>query len=224
MQIKDNKIFLLLKVKIPSKKEKTKTQKVLGVDLGMKYAAYLATNNSKEHKPLGDGEFVLWKVRNILEYKKRNAQRNSKFNKNGKGRKQKLKYLDQFKAKNKNFRDTFNHRISKEIIDHAIKWECDKINVEDLQLDNKEGKNSRILRNWAYFDLLDKIKYKCKNHGIKFEKVDPRYTSQKCNICGEMGKREKQEEFICQNPNCVQYDIKINADHNAALNIAKAKK
>ena len=54
--------------------------------------------------------------------------------------------------------------------------------------------------------------------------IDPAYTSQTCSYCGERGERKKQEEFVCTNPQCKRRGEKINADFNAARNIAMSKK
>ena len=45
------------------------------------------------------------------------------------------------------------------------------------------------------------------------------YTSQKCSRCGHIDKenRQTQEKFVC-----TQCDFELNADHNAAINIARA--
>ena len=54
--------------------------------------------------------------------------------------------------------------------------------------------------------------------------IAPAYTSQTCSWCGERGIRESTS-FSCQNPNCKQYgNTKIDADYNAARNIARSNK
>jgi IS605 OrfB family transposase len=222
IQIIDNEIFLLLTIKQFNIENKILDKnKVLGVDLGIKCAAYIATNNSLERQQIGSKEFVLLKTKLQIEKDKRLLQRNSIFSKSGHGRTRKLQKLNDFKEYEKNFRNTFNHQISSEIISHAIKWNCGQINVEDLSAIPLEEKNKRILRNWAYFDLLNKIEYKAKKNGINFLKVNPAYTSQICNVCGKKGERIKQDTFICINQDCKFHDKPINADYNAAINIAK---
>lgn len=223
IQLKDKKIYFLLVVKIPQEEHKLDPEKILGVDLGVKYAAYIATNNSKESKGLGDENFYLIKRKIAIDKMKKKSQKNSTLNRGGKGRKRKLQKIYQFKEKDKNFRNNFNHKISKEIINHALNWKCGRINVENLSFSNGEN-NNRLLRYWAYFDLLTKIEYKCNQHGIIFKKINPKYTSQKCHVCGEIGERKEQANFICLNPNCTQHNKIINADYNAAINIAKAEK
>ncbi len=225
IQIIDNEIFLLLSIKQFNINENKALDlnKILGVDLGIKCAAYVATNNLNERKQIGEKKFVLMKTKLAIEKDKRTLQKNSIFSKSGHGQKRKIQKLNEFRKYEKNFRNTFNHQISSEIIKCALDYNCGQINVEDLSQIPLKEKNNRILRNWAYFDLLSKIEYKAKMNGISFHKINPAYTSQTCNVCGKKGERKKQDTFICTNPNCSNFNIPINADYNAALNIAKYK-
>lgn len=222
IQIVDNEIYLLMSFKqFVEPIKNLDPNKVLGVDLGLKFAAYVATNNTNERKPIADKEFALTEVRKRIEKDRRIAQKNSIFAKSGHGRKRKLKALNNRRECERNYRDYFNHEVSKNIINTAIKYGCGKINVEDLSKIPLKIKNKKVLRYWSYFDLLTKIEYKAGIAGIEFEKVNPAYTSQICSKCGEIGKRPRQETFICTNPKCGLFEKKINADANAAVNIAK---
>lgn len=101
------------------------------------------------------------------------------------------------------FRETFNHKYSRYVID-----------MEDLK---GISKDSLFLKNWTYYDLQQKIEYKAKELGIEVVYINPRYTSQRCNKCGCIHEenRENQETFHCKT--C---GFKTNADFNAARNIA----
>jgi DNA replicative helicase MCM subunit Mcm2 (Cdc46/Mcm family) len=65
------------------------------------------------------------------------------------------------------------------------------------------------------------IEYKAKREGIKVVKIAPYLTSRTCSTCGhyEPRKRVDQAEFVCKG--CGE---KMNADFNAALNIARSEK
>ena len=102
---------------------------------------------------------------------------------------------------------------------------------------NGEVKDDRkfLLRNWSYFELQQLIEYKALAAGIEVRYVDPYHTSQICSFCGhyEPDQRSDQPHFICKNPECEKGKGKklkdgsyegINADWNAARNIAKSEK
>ena len=59
--------------------------------------------------------------------------------------------------------------------------------------------------------------------GINVKYVNPAYTSQTCHHCGERGDRSERDFFVCTNENCICYNNRIDADWNAAVNIAKSK-
>lgn len=124
-----------------------------------------------------------------------------------------LKPLDHLSSKVENFKDLTNHRYSKYIVDLAVKYGAGTIQMEDL---SGISKRDSFLATWSYYDLQDKIKYKAEMQGIKFVKVAPRYTSQRCYHCGviDESNRKSQATFECNN--CGH---KRNADYNAAENL-----
>lgn len=83
------------------------------------------------------------------------------------------------------------------------------------QVAQKRGLNRSITQqSWGlFFELLE---YKVIARGGKFVKVDPRHTSQTCNICGHVSKenRKTQAKFVCTACGHI-----ANSDVNAALNI-----
>lgn len=117
------------------------------------------------------------------------------------------------------YKDTYNHKISKYIVDFALRHRAGTIQMEDLS--GFSGEQSEIfLKNWTYHDLQSKIAYKCEEKGIKFVLVDPKYTSKRCSYCGCIDNdnrdcKTKQDRF-----ECVVCGFKENADINAARNIS----
>lgn len=83
------------------------------------------------------------------------------------------------------------------------------------QVAQKRGLNRSITQqSWGLF--FEMLEYKVIARGGKFVKVDPRHTSQTCNVCGHVSSenRLKQEKFVCK-----ACGHRANADVNAAKNI-----
>lgn len=225
---KNTKLFLLLSMDIPESKKELDANLVLGIDLGINFPIYYATNGNEYLKGhIGDKDSFL-NERMVFQRRFRELQR-LQCTQGGKGRKKKLEPLEKLREKERNWVKTKNHIFSREVIKCALKVGAGTIHLEKLTNIGK-GNNGDIidskkfiLRNWSYYELQTMIEYKAKMEGIKVEYVSPAYTSQTCSCCGERGEREEQAVFKCLNPSCSEYLKEINADYNAARNIAKSK-
>lgn len=216
---RNNNLILNLNLDIPyNPKNETVEGRTLGVDLGIKYPAYMCLNDDtykREH--IGSIDDFL-RIREQMQDRRRKLQHDLKFIKGGKGRKKKTQALDRLRDKEKNFATTYNHMISKNVVEFAKKNQCEYINMEKL---TKDGFNNKILRNWSYYQLQQYIEYKAEREGIQVRYIDPVYTSQTCARCGHIDKenRQTQEKFIC-----TKCGFELNADHNASINIARSDK
>ena len=199
---KNNNLILNLNLNIPNKESIDFVEgRVLGVDLGIKYPAYMCLNDDtykREHLGSAD-DFI--RIREQMQ-----------------SRRKKLQALDKLKEKERNFAKTYNHMISKNVVEFAKKNKCEYIHLEKL---SKEGFEDSILRNWSYYELQNMIEYKSEREGIKVRYVNPAYTSQTCSRCTNTDKenRQTQEKF-----KCTKCGFELNADHNAAINIARSNK
>ncbi len=226
---KNTRIFLLLSIDIPAKKQVLDKDVVLGVDLGIKCPLYLAINKDDNFKmQIGDIEHF-HNQRTMFQKRFKSLQK-LMCTQGGHGRKKKLEPLEKLKEKERNWVHTQNHVYSREVIKQALKQNAGTIHIESLK-DFGKGKDGYVkdeykylLRYWSYYELQSMIEYKAKLEGIEVKYIDPAYTSQTCSYCGERGERKKQEEFVCTNPQCKRRGEKINADFNAARNIAMSKK
>ena len=223
---KNTKFFLLLCVDIPAQKNNLDPNKVLGIDLGINFPIYYATNkegNVKGH--IGDRDSFL---KQRLAFQRRyKALQSVTCTSGGRGRKKKLQPLESLRSKERAWTKHMNHLYSREIIKTAQKLRAGTIHMEELtgigkDKDGKvEERRQFILRNWSYFELQTMIQNKAKMAGITVKKIPPAYTSQTCSCCGEKGERKEQAHFKCLNPLCSMFDKDVNADYNAARNIAK---
>ena len=226
---RNTRIFLLLSIDIPAKKQVLDKDVVLGVDLGIKCPLYLAINKNDNFK-MQIGDIEHFHNQRTMFHKRFKSLQKLMCTQGGHGRKKKLEPLEKLKEKERNWVHTQNHVYSREVIKQALKQNAGTIHMESLK-DFGKGKEGYVkdeykylLRYWSYYELQSMIAYKAKLEGIEVKYIDPAYTSQTCSYCGERGERKKQEEFVCTNPQCKRRGEKINADFNAARNIAMSKK
>jgi putative transposase len=123
------------------------------------------------------------------------------------------RHLRRLSGRERRFQADVNHRIAKEL----VASDAPVLALEELHVrkEKRRGRSfNRRLGGWAYGQLLDFVAYKAQERGKRVVLVDPAYTSQDCSQCGARGQR-KGSEFAC--PSC---DLRLNADLNAARNIA----
>lgn len=137
--------------------------------------------------------------------------------KGGRGRKHKLKAMDRFAEYESNWVKTQNHKISKRIIDFAIKNNAGTIKLELLDGFGAEHKDNIVLKNWTYYQLGEMIQYKAKREGITVLHIDPYHTSKTCAECGKVHNIDtKVRKIECECGNSYE------RDYNAAVNIARS--
>ncbi|GEM_PF-3214135 len=227
------KWYLRLCFKINEGKIKLDKNKALGVDSGFKNPLVYGIADTPIRGIIGDGDII---TKRRIAYKKRWNIVQRSLSHNGKGscghgRKRKLMPLKKLEKAFQNFKETQNHQWAKEIINVAIRERCGIIRMEDLSSIAEDKKDSFVGMNWAYYNLMNKIEYKCKKFGIEFQKVKPAETSQRCSKCGHISEENRPKDergwgyFCCvecgfdrlgEEPR-VQKNI---ADYNAAYNIS----
>lgn len=214
IQIDGKSIILNLTLQIPIQEIELDESTVVGVDLGIAVPAVCALNNNDYiRKSIGCvDDFV--RIRTKIQAQKRRLQKSLKYSNGGHGRKKKLAPLNKFSKYERNWVKTYNHMVSKNVIEFAVKNKAKYINLEDLSGYNS---NDFILRNWSYYSLQQQIVYKANMYGIEVRFINPYHTSQTCSCCGhwEEGQRIDQAHFKCK-----KCGNEMNADFNAARNIA----
>lgn len=81
------------------------------------------------------------------------------------------------------------------------------------QVAQKAGLNRVILaQGWSLF--LARLEHKAAG---RVRLVDPKYTSRRCSVCGHTASENRESQAIFR---CVACGFVLNADHNAAINIA----
>jgi IS605 OrfB family transposase len=176
--------------------------KVLGIDRGIVNIAVTSNNRFFNSKA----------VKNVrAKYAFLRAKLQSKGTKSAK------KLLKKISIKEQRFVSEVNHCISKDIV--AMPF--DIFAIEDLTSIRVQSRTrgidfTRKLNNWAFYELDQFIRYKSEAMGKSVVTIDPRYTSQKCSVCGHIHKGNRNGHSF----KCVKCGFNIHADLNAARNIA----
>ena len=224
IQKKNGKFYLLLVLQQEVEQPNLDKNRVMGIDLGMDIPAYIAMEFKPEWGRAFGNKKELLDFKTKIQKLKNSEKHKSVYARGGHGRKRKLKNnrLEALRNRESNFAKTYNHTLSKQIIDYAIKNEVGTIRME--KLDGKSFKDQKMLGNWTYYMLQQMIQTKGEAKGIIIEYVNPAYTSSVCSTCDyhkaefKLGNRDGKDgrQFHCSN--C---GMKLNSDHNAAINIAR---
>lgn len=193
---------------------------VLGIDLGWVVPAYAGFNTGKVRQQFGDSE-QLQRFKTQIKSRRRKISSKRNEMKNGHGKNRSMQALIALQKKESNFVKSYNHTISKNIIDFCLKNKCGVINMEALTSGVK--KNKFLTEYWSYYQLQNMIEYKAKEYGISVKYVNPRNTSKMCSKCGHVSdnNRVTRDKFVCEE---CGYGSKhfVHADYNAAINIARS--
>jgi len=77
--------------------------------------------------------------------------------------------------------------------------------------------DGKKFQQWAFRALQEQVAYKAEGHGIVVETVEPSYTSQQCSKCGcTLEENRDGQRFAC-----LDCSYSVNADYNAAKNVAR---
>ena len=206
----------------------TKTDKVLGCDLGRTDICTTSEGESWSGKQITDKRNHYAKLRAVIQKKASKGTRSS--------RRRCRQLLARLSGKEKRFQKHINHEISRQLVNNAV-TDKQAIAIEDLtgirERTNKKLRNAvarlssavqrqngarprsrkdkRLGNNWAFYQLRQFLTYKCVLAGVKLILVNPAWTSQTCYKCHVIGDR-KGKKFACNN--C---ENKCDADYNWTL-------
>lgn len=206
----NNKWYCLLSINVKEHKPK-KFKKCIGVDLGIAKTAVVSDWKGRDTK-FFDGEPYRFKKNHYRELRRKLQSKIKEGNV--------YKLLNKISKKEENWVTNENHRISREIVEIAIK------NKRSIALEKLTGivkrlkvnkKTRTMLKGWSFNQLANFIEYKAKLAGITVVYIDPRGTSKTCPKCQYCyrGNRRTQSVFKCR-----QCNYESNADRVGAMNIA----
>jgi IS605 OrfB family transposase len=133
----------------------------------------------------------------------------------------------------KNFRKELANKVSNYLANNF-----ERIKFEDVQISKmtravkktkdgsprknvaaKSGLNREMLR-LGFSNIVSLTEWKALNLGGRVERVNPKYTSQRCSCCKEVN---KESRISRDRYHCVSCGFKLDADENAARNIYARK-
>lgn len=164
LQIVKGKLFLLLALELPKKDHQLKDHIIAEASLSVEHP--ITVQIHKEQFQIGNKEEFLYR-RMAIQAARHRIQKAAAFNQGGKGRKKKLKSLEQFNEKEKRYVDSRLHLYSRRLIDTCVKSQAGTLLL--VNQTNKEEiaqEDEFLLRNWSYYGLVEKIKYKADMAGI----------------------------------------------------------
>lgn len=177
----------------------------IGLDVGLASFVTMSSGASIEHPK------YFYKLKETLRVQQRKLSRKKK---GGKNREKQKLVVAKLYNKISNQRADFIHKLTTEIIKTNQVICLEKLNIKGMI---KSNLSARIGDSgWGLF--RQHLKYKSELYGRELLSVNPKYTSQQCNVCQfiSSGNRTSQSSFKCLN--CGHLD---NADINAAKNILR---
>jgi IS605 OrfB family transposase len=209
---RQGKLYLLCTIDMPDAAPITLCD-ILGVDLGVVNLATTSDGTTHSGKQIDTCRTRYARRRQQLQRAAHLAQMEGKRPKNIRRALQRMAHHEA------GFRRDVNHRISKKLVADA-KGTDRGIALEDLQDMRGRTRFRRQQRarmsGWAFAQLRSFIEYKARLAGVPVIVVNPWHTSQGCNVCGHIARRNRpsQAHFSCR-----RCGYTTNADFNAALNI-----
>ena len=182
---------------------------VVGIDRGINFI--VATYDSHHKSGFVSGKFIKQKRAKFKQLRRELQVRQTP------SARHRLKAIGQ--RENRWMQDV-NHQVSKALVKNNPKHTL--FVLEDLSgvrnaTERVRTKDRYVSVSWSFYDLEQKLIYKAKQNQSTVIKVDPRYTSQCCPICGHIEKANRNKKmhlFTCKN--C---GYKSNDDRIGAMNL-----
>ena len=176
-----------------------KTDKTVGIDMGLETLAYLSDGTKVENvRPSRRAAHKLRRCQRALARCKKGSKRRAKVK----------SQVTKCHAKIANTRETYLHQVSAKLV-----RENDTIVIEDLNVKGMAaGMLAKSVNDASWGKLRQFLEYKAENAGKQLVAVDPRYTSQTCPECGTIKKKT-----LAQRKHECECGCSMNRDHAAAI-------
>ena len=182
---------------------------IVGIDRGINFV--VATYNSKHISDFVNGRIIKQKRANYSKLRKELQMRQTP------SARRRLKAIG---SRENRWMQDVNHCVSKALVKANPKHTL--FVLEDLSgvrnvTERVKTKDRYVSVSWSFYDLEQKLIYKAKQNQSIVIKVDPRYTSQRCPMCGHIEKanRNKKTHLF----SCKSCGYKSNDDRVGAMNL-----
>ncbi|WP_314060343.1 hypothetical protein [Empedobacter brevis] len=165
IKLEKGKIFWLALVEIKKDNNQLQPEIVAEASLSLEYP--LVVKIGKSRLAIGTKEEFLYR-RLAIQASRKRIQVGVSYAKSGKGRTKKLKALDKMSQLERNYVNHRLHVYSRKLIDFCINNKAGTLIL--LNQEEKIGiakEDEFVLRNWSYYELMTKIKYKADKAGIE---------------------------------------------------------
>ena len=179
---------------------------VVGIDRGINFV--VATYDSKHKSGFVRGKVIKQKRAHYLKLRKELQMRQTP------SARRRLKAIG---SRENRWMQDVNHCVSKALVDNNPKHTLFVLeNLTGIRnaTERVKTKDRYVTVSWAFYDLEQKLMYKAKQHQSTVIKVDPRYTSQCCPVCGHIEKANRNKKihlFTCKNCGYRSNDDRIGA-------------
>ena len=182
---------------------------IVGIDRGINFV--VATYNSKHRSDFVNGRIIKQKRANYSKLRKELQMRQTP------SARRRLKAIG---SRENRWMQDVNHCVSKALVranpKHTLFVLEDLSGVRNVT-ERVKTKDRYVSVSWSFYDLEQKLIYKAKQNQSIVIKVDPRYTSQRCPMCGHIEKanRNKKTHLF----SCKSCGYKSNDDRIGAMNL-----
>lgn len=179
---------------------------IVGIDRGINFV--VATYDSKHKSRFVSGKAIKQKRAHYSKLRKELQMRQTP------SARRRIKAIG--KRENRWMQDV-NHQVSKALVTSNPKHTM--FVLEDLSgirsaTERVRTRDRYVSVSWSFYDLEQKLAYKAKQNQSTVIKVDPRYTSQCCPMCGHIEKSNRNKKlhlFHCKNCGYQSNDDRIGA-------------
>lgn len=201
-----DKWFALISTDAEYKKQKG--NKFLGIDLGINHYIVDSENNKTEHPKNFE------KMLKEIQHSHRQVSRKKKGSKN---RLRARNLLQKKYQKLQNKRTDFLHKLSTKYV-----GQCNIIAIEDLNIQSmmKSSHNAKNITDSSWYKFRQLLNIKAESAGCKIVPVNPAYTTQECNSCGNKQPMEIWKRTYC----CEKCNKEFDRDYNSAIVIKQRAK